>query len=68
MRQIRDTAGFPFENVLNSHNLPSGETSPLWRDDYQEFLDFRQERLWQEVQRVTGVMEASDLEAETEAA
>ena len=68
MREIRDTAGFPFENVLDSHNLPSGETSPLWRDDYQEFLDFRQERLWQEVQRVTGVMEASDLEAETEAA
>ena len=64
LAEIRDTPGFPFEQVLGSHGLPAGVESPLVRDDYEEFLAFRQERLWQEIQRVTGATEAADLEAD----
>ncbi len=64
LKDISQTSGFPFEAVLTSHCLPTGDTSPLWRDDYDTFLALRQERLWQEIQRVTGIVEATDLEAE----
>jgi len=63
MTEIRNTPGFPFDTVLTSHCLPTGDASPLWTDDYDAFLDWRQERLWQEIRRVTGVAEAADLEA-----
>jgi len=64
LKEIRNTKGFPFDNVLTSHVLPTGNGSPFWTDDYESFLSWRQERLWQEIRRVTGVKEASDLEAE----
>ncbi len=64
LAEIRDTAGFPFEEVLASHGLPAGSDSPLLRDDYEAFLLQRQERLWREIQRVTGATEAADLEAD----
>ncbi len=64
MTEIRKTPGFPFDAVLASHCLPTGETSPLLSDDYDAFLAWRQDRLWQEIQRVTGLSEAADLEAE----
>lgn len=64
MKEIRNTKGFPFENVLTSHHLPVGKESPFWTDDYESFLSWRQERLWVEIRRVTGVNEASDLEVE----
>lgn len=64
LAEIRDTRGFPFETVLASHGLPTGAESPLVRDDYDAFLALRQERLWQEIQRVTGTKVAADLEAD----
>ncbi len=60
---IRDMPGFPLDAVLASHGLPTGADSPLLRDDYDAFLARRQERLWQEIQRVTGATVAADLEA-----
>lgn len=63
LADIYNTPGFPFELVLASHCLPTGDTSPLWRDDYEAFLDWRQNRLWQEIRRVTGLSEATDLES-----
>ena len=63
LAEIRATPGFPFEAVLTSHGLPVGKDSPLLRDDYDAFLAARQERLWQEIRRVTGVTVAADLEA-----
>jgi len=66
MAEIRNTPGFPFETVLASHGLPAGADSPLLQDDYDAFLDLRQERLWQEIRRVTGAMVAADLEADTD--
>ncbi len=44
---------------------PNGSASPCEStDDYETFLAWRQERLWQEIKRVTGLAEAADLEAE----
>ncbi|HUP24005.1 MAG TPA: DUF262 domain-containing protein [Thermoanaerobaculia bacterium] len=64
LAEIRSTPGFPFENVLASHSLPAGAESPLLNDDYEEFLSWRQDRLWQEIRRVTGATVAADLEAD----
>ncbi len=64
LAEIRNTRGFPFETVLASHGLPTGEGSPLANDDYEAFLALRQDRLWQEIRRVTGITVASDLEAD----
>lgn len=61
---IRDARGFPLDAVLASHCLPTGPDSPLWTDDYDAFLAWRENRLWAEIQRVTGVTHAADLEVE----
>jgi hypothetical protein len=64
LAEIRGTPGFPFEAVLASHGLPAGADSALLKDDYEAFLTWRQDRLWREIQRVTGVTVAADLEAD----
>lgn len=64
LKEIRKTDGFPFDAVLKSHCLPIGDTAPFWSDDYESFLAWREKRLWGEIQRVTGVTEAADLEAD----
>lgn len=64
LAEIRNTPGFPFDTVLASHGLPAGADSPLLSDDYDAFLASRQERLWREIQRVTGATVAADLEAD----
>ena len=64
LAEMRNTPGFPFETVLASHGLPAGADSPLLRDDYEAFLRWREERLWEEIRRVTGATAADDLEAD----
>lgn len=64
LAEIRATPGFPFESVLSSHCLPAGADSPLLADEHEAFLSWRQDRLWQEIKRVTGIATATDLEAE----
>jgi hypothetical protein len=64
LAEIRATPGFPYDAVLTSHCLPAGTDSALLMDDYEAFLSWRQERLWKEIQRVTGVTVATDLEAD----
>lgn len=66
LAEIRRTPGFPFVPVLTSHGLPAAADSALLQDDYEGFLSWRQEHLWQEVQRVTGTTIAADLEADDE--
>lgn len=68
LADIQATQDFPFEMVLTSHGLPADVDSPLLRNDYEGFLDWRQEWLWQEIRRVTGIEEAADLEADDVAA
>jgi len=63
LAEIRKTPNFPFDSVLGSHCLPIGGDSPLISDDFEAFLTWRQENLWKEIQRVTGLKDAADLEA-----
>jgi hypothetical protein len=66
LREIRDALGpDKFQGLLESHHLPGGLDSPLWRDDFEAFLDWRQAELWKEIQEVTGVREATELVVET---
>lgn len=67
LEEIRKTQGFPFDAVLASHCLPVGDESPFWSDDYESFLTWRQERLWQEIKRVTGLKQSDDLESDDKA-
>lgn len=62
LNQIRNTSGFPFETVLASHGLPTRTDMPLLRDDYEAFLSWRQDWLWQRIKEVTGITNAADLE------
>jgi hypothetical protein len=62
MAEIKRTEGFPFDVVLRSHLLPTGNASPFWSDDYEAFLLFRQQELWREIRRVTGLTMTTDLE------
>lgn len=64
LAEIRDTRGFPFEAVLNSHCLPAEQNSALLCDNYEAFLSWRQDRLWSEIQRVTGAASATELESD----
>lgn len=63
LARIRKVQGALFDTVLTSHCLPTGDASPFWSDDYEAFLAWRQDRLWQEIKRVTGIVVAADLEA-----
>jgi hypothetical protein len=65
---IARTPDFPLDQVLESHCLPTGADSPLLADDFAGFLAWRQDRIWREIRRVTGVATAADLEAEDEEA
>jgi hypothetical protein len=64
---IRKTPGFPLDAVLASHCLPTGASSPFWTDDYDAFLTWRETKVWEEIKRVTGIKEATDLELMEEA-
>jgi hypothetical protein len=56
---IRTTLGAGrFQELLQSHLLPGEPESPLWRNDFEGFLARRQEMVWQEIQRVTGLTHA----------
>jgi hypothetical protein len=52
--------------LLASHLLPTGSTNPLLDDDFEGFLQWRQDAIWQRIQHATGVDAASDLIEDTE--
>jgi hypothetical protein len=66
MSDIRNTPGFPFDAVLASHYLPIDVASPLIINDFDAFLLWREQQLWQQIKNVTGVEEATDLEIDME--
>lgn len=68
MTEIRKEREFPFDKVLSSHMLPTGGDAPFWKDDFESFIAWRQERLWAEIQRLTGASVAADLEADADEA
>jgi hypothetical protein len=63
LAEIRSIRNFPFGAVLDSHCLPSKVDSPLLSDNFEAFLTWRQEKLWSEIKRVTGLKGATQLEA-----
>lgn len=62
LAEMKNTPGFPLDAVLSSHCLPAGPHSPFWLDDFPAFMNWRQEQLWQQIRKVTGVTSAADLE------
>ena len=46
-------------SLLISHTLPAGESSPFWSDDFETFLDWRQDALRHQIQRVTESVDAT---------
>lgn len=69
MKEIRTELGDEdFQALLESHLISCGPDSPIWHNDFAEFLALRQEALWKEIQRVTGVQSASQLIEEDVAA
>ena len=58
---IEQQVGGGLPALLKSHLLPAGPASPLLRDDFEGFLQWRQDAIWQRIQDATGVAGASDL-------
>ena len=50
---MRDELGVQLPMILDSHNLPSGENEALWEDRFADFLDWRQDRLAEQLATVT---------------
>jgi hypothetical protein len=44
-----------FTELLQSHRLPASKESPFWKDDFEAFLQWRQDELWVEIRKVTGL-------------
>jgi hypothetical protein len=44
-----------FNQLLESHLLPTGSHSPFWTDNFESFLAWRQEQVWKEIRQVTGI-------------
>ncbi len=56
LEEIREARGdAKFKELLESHLLPSGKDAPFWDDDFGAFLDWRQETVFKEIQKVTGL-------------
>jgi hypothetical protein len=49
----KDPHNAHFEGALRSHLIPSGSDSPIWNDDYDEFLRRRAELIWAEILKAT---------------
>ncbi|MBM3178935.1 MAG: DUF262 domain-containing protein [Chloroflexi bacterium] len=56
LEEIRKERGnLKFTELLDSHLLPSGKDSPFREDDFETFLNWRQETIFKEIQNVTGL-------------
>jgi hypothetical protein len=56
MQEILDERGDEkFGELLASHYLPSQKEKYFLEDDYEGFLTWRQEKIWQEIQKLTAV-------------
>jgi len=56
MAELRDEPGFPMATVLASHLIPHGDESGLWIDEFERFLEQRQELLGAAIAQATGAM------------
>lgn len=61
LAEIENALGPHFPALLRSHLLPAEAENPLTAGDFDGFLQWRQDAIWQRIQSVTGVITASDL-------
>lgn len=54
LEEMRTELGPILDEVLRSHRLPTGRTSPLATDDFEAFLDWREQALDEALVAVTG--------------
>ena len=54
LEEMRTELGPILDEVLRSHRLPTGRTSPLATDDFEAFLDWREQALDEALAAVTG--------------
>ena len=47
-----------FVELLESHHLPAGLDSPFWSDDFETFLKWRQDEIWERIKAATGALES----------
>jgi len=56
MAEIQQERGISkFKELLDSHLLPSGKESPIWKNDFESFLAWRQSAIFGEIQKVSGL-------------
>jgi restriction endonuclease Mrr len=54
LEEMRTELGAVLDEVLSSHRLPTGPASPLATDDFEGFLDWREQALGEALGTVTG--------------
>ena len=54
LHDMKDELADRLSTVLSSHNLPPQEDGPLWQDQFEQFLEWRQGRLTEELRLSTG--------------
>lgn len=57
-------ASAQFDEILDTHLIPSDSDSPIWTDDYEAFVKARTARIFREIEKVAGKI--TPLEAEME--
>lgn len=53
LAEMREELHGALPEILSSHNLPAAEDGPLWQDRFEDFLQWRQDRLAEELSIVT---------------
>lgn len=61
LADVQQSLGSSFHGLLRSHLLPAHPDSPLWRDDFDGLLHWREAAFWHEIQTLTGIQQAADL-------
>lgn len=57
---IREAVGSQFGPLMQSHLIPHQPGAPVWTDDFEAFLQARQELFWSKIQQLTGLTNPSD--------
>lgn len=55
LAEMREALGGKLDRILTSHGLPCEVDGVLWRDDFEAFLDWREQHLATQLQEVTGL-------------
>jgi hypothetical protein len=53
-----------FDEVLETHLVPHGPSSPIWKDDYEAFAKARAESIFREIEKVVGTISPLEVELE----